>query len=55
MSKEINAIVINNVPEALQDLNLGFSKNKYYVLLDENGQRTSPTYLVTDTNIPRRY
>ena len=52
MSKEINAIVINNVPEALQDLNLGFSKNKYYVLLDENGQRTSPTYLVTDTNIP---
>lgn len=52
MSKEINAIVINDVPEALQDLNLGFSANKYYVMLDENGQRTSPTYLVTDTNIP---
>lgn len=52
MSKEINAIVINNVPEELQGLNLGFNGNKYYVLLDENGQRTSPTYLVTDKNIP---
>ena len=52
MSKEINAIVINDVPEELQGLNLGFNGNKYYVLLDENGQRTSPTYLVTDTNIP---
>lgn len=52
MSKEINAIVINNVPDELQGLNLGFNSNKYYVLLDENGRRTSPTYLVTDTNIP---
>lgn len=52
MSKEINTIVINDVPEELQGLNLGFNGNKYYVLLDENGQRTSPTYLVTDKNIP---
>lgn len=52
MSKEINAIVINDVPKELQGLNLGFNGNKYYVLLDENGQRTSPTYLVTDKNIP---
>lgn len=52
MSKEINTIVINDAPEELQGLNLGFNGNKYYVLLDENGQRTSPTYLVTDKNIP---